>query len=110
MDFLSIQGGTVKEGKMAELQQWLAAHEPELRDVCPQGKRVRRHVRDDLPDVRQRPRIFVYHHCSPSNWRKANLRLRLTCAVDCEESHRVGREGDGVFADRSIHHACRGVC
>ena len=37
MDFLSIQGGTVKEGKMAELQQWLAAHEPELRDVCPQG-------------------------------------------------------------------------
>lgn len=37
MDFLSIQGGTVKAGKMAELQQWLAAHEPELRDACPEG-------------------------------------------------------------------------
>ena len=37
MDFLSIQGGSVKQGKMAELQQWLAAHEPELRDACPKG-------------------------------------------------------------------------
>lgn len=37
MDFLSIQGGTVKEGKMAELQQWLTANEAELRTASPEG-------------------------------------------------------------------------
>lgn len=37
MDFLSLQGGTVKEGKTGELKAWLDEHESELRENAPEG-------------------------------------------------------------------------
>ena len=37
MDFIDVQGYTVKTGKLAEFQAWLAANEKEIRNAAPEG-------------------------------------------------------------------------
>ncbi len=37
MEFLSLQGGTVKQGMMKEAQAWINENEAELRSTAPEG-------------------------------------------------------------------------
>ncbi len=37
MEFISVQGGTIKEGKLTEAKAWLEKHQDELRSTAPDG-------------------------------------------------------------------------
>lgn len=41
MDFIDVQGYTIKKGRLGEFQTWLAAHEDDLRKLSPQGTEYR---------------------------------------------------------------------
>lgn len=37
MDFIDVQGYTIKQGRLTEFQKWLADNEDEIRKHCPEG-------------------------------------------------------------------------